>query len=120
MDALVGSLPQMDKQYNAQISVINLSDYSEGNICTEDQVKVAKEKGWRVYAIRNNYAGEYEGADLTVEVDGIYYNLNTSNNTAKVTQPLNEYSYSGDIDIPATIKYNEVIYFGIENLPDEE
>ena len=105
MDALVGNLPQQD---SAQLVVIDLTNSSEGNICTEAQVNVAKGKGWNVSARRNSGSSEYEGADLIVEIDGIYYNLNTSDNTAKVTQHISH--YSGDIDIPATIKYNEVTY----------
>ncbi len=45
-----------------------------------------------------------------VEIDGIYYNLNSSGDTktAEVTQNSNK--YSGDIVIPETVTYNEVIY----------
>ena len=45
-----------------------------------------------------------------VEIDGIYYNLNSSGDTktAEVTQNPNR--YSGDIVIPETITYNDVTY----------
>ena len=45
-----------------------------------------------------------------VEIDGIYYNLNSSGDTktAEVTQNPNR--YSGDIVIPETVTYNDVTY----------
>ena len=47
-----------------------------------------------------------------VEVNGIYYNLNTSANTASVTfENSSDYnSYSGDVVIPETFAYNGVTY----------
>ena len=44
-------------------------------------------------------------------IDGIYYNLNTEENTAEVTYRNNDYnSYSGSYDIPKTITYDGVEY----------
>ena len=44
-----------------------------------------------------------------VEVDGIYYNLNSKDNVAEVTN--NRYiNYHGNITIPSSIKVNEVEY----------
>lgn len=40
-----------------------------------------------------------------VEVDGIYYNLVPSTNTAEVAAPPDESKYSGDVVIPATFVY---------------
>ena len=46
-----------------------------------------------------------------VEVDGIYYNLNKTEKTAEVTREQSGYaSYSGNIEIPSTIKYGDVAY----------
>ena len=49
-----------------------------------------------------------------VEIDGIYYNLNAEDQTAEVTvKPGNTSfgsNYSGVIEIPATVTYNEVLY----------
>ena len=42
-----------------------------------------------------------------VEVDGIYYNLDTTNKKAEVTK---DYSYSGVIVIPSSITVNESDY----------
>ena len=106
MDTLVNNLPQ--KEY-ASLLVIDLTNSSEKNVCTETQVNVAKEKGWTVYANRHYQQLEYECADLRVMVGNIYYDLNTSDNTAKVIQHLYD-MYSGDIDIPTTIKYKRVTY----------
>ena len=44
----------------------------------------------------------------TVEIDGIYYNLENVAKTAEVTW--GNYSYSGDIIIPETISYDGVVY----------
>lgn len=43
-----------------------------------------------------------------VEVDGIYYYINTTDNTASVTKDGNK--YTGDVVIPATIVYDGVTY----------
>ena len=43
------------------------------------------------------------------EVDGIYYNID--GNSVSVTCRDNSYnSYSGDVVIPATVTYNDVVY----------
>ena len=48
--------------------------------------------------------------NASVEIDGIYYNLNSSGdvNTAEVTNGSN--GYSGDIEIPKSILYEDVTY----------
>ena len=43
-----------------------------------------------------------------VEIDGIYYNLNSVGKTAEVTRNPNQ--YSGSVDIPATISYDGTDY----------
>ena len=43
-----------------------------------------------------------------VEIDGIYYNLNETDKTAEVTS--NPNNYTGEINIPEKVKYNEVEY----------
>ena len=47
-------------------------------------------------------------ASAAVEIDGIYYNLNTSSKTAEVTENPNK--YIGNITIPMTVTYNDVVY----------
>ena len=44
------------------------------------------------------------------EVDGIYYHLNTSDNTASVTKKDYNFHYSGTVTIPASIVYNSITY----------
>ncbi len=48
------------------------------------------------------------------KVNGIYYNLDSSNKTAEVTSCYNIYNsnekYSGDITIPSTISHKDAIY----------
>ena len=51
----------------------------------------------------------------TTSVDGIWYNFNSSTNTAQVTYQGTTYSnvsneYSGSVVIPSTVEYNSVIY----------
>ena len=41
------------------------------------------------------------------EIDGIYYNLDKKNNTAQVTRNM---EYSGEVNIPSTITYEEKTY----------
>ena len=45
----------------------------------------------------------------SVEIDGIYYNLVTKGKIAEVTQNPNK--YSGTINIPETITYNDISYY---------
>ena len=58
----------------------------------------------------------------TVEIDGIYYNLDSENKTADVTyrrgiRPNIKYYYSGDVVIPSTVNYENTQYsvISIEN-----
>ena len=45
-----------------------------------------------------------------IEIDGIFYNLNSDAKTAEVTSNSTYGGYSGDIVIPASVSYNEVNY----------
>ena len=60
MQTLVSNLPQ---QTDAKLVVVDLSDESEGNVCTTIQVAIAKEKGWRVMATRGFGFFDYKGSD---------------------------------------------------------
>lgn len=60
MQAIVSNLPV---QTDAELGVVDLSDESEGNVCTTSQVAIAKEKGWRVMATRGFGNVNYEGSD---------------------------------------------------------
>ena len=51
------------------------------------------------------FAWDYE----RVQIGDLYYNLDSTNQTAKVTDP-NSGKYSGDIVIPSSVTYNSVIY----------
>ena len=44
----------------------------------------------------------------SVEINGIYYNLNSDGNVAEVTS--NPYKYTGRVAIPESVNYNNVIY----------
>lgn len=43
-----------------------------------------------------------------VEIDGIFYNLNETTQTAEVTN--NPNAYSGSITLPENIIYNDIVY----------
>ena len=46
-----------------------------------------------------------------VEIDGIYYNLQTDNKIAEVTYPKNITGYyNGDVNIPSSVVYDGVTY----------
>ena len=48
-----------------------------------------------------------------IEINGIYYNLDTTTKTAEVTSTPYSYlenSYHGDVVIPAKVTYNEIEY----------
>jgi hypothetical protein len=47
-------------------------------------------------------------ANAGIEIDGIYYNLNSTEKTAEVTS--NPYKYTGSVIIPATVVYQGVEY----------
>ena len=44
------------------------------------------------------------------QVDGIYYNLDTSGKTAEVTYQSLSNSYRGSVDIPSSVTYNGIKY----------
>ena len=49
-------------------------------------------------------------ASASVEIDGIYYNLDTENKTAEVARYDKKYKYQGDIVIPSTVTDEGVKY----------
>ena len=62
MDALVASLPMVDK------GTFNVIDWeNEKNICTSIQVAIAREKGWRVYHYNYGDPFIYEGSEPDLE-----------------------------------------------------
>jgi len=94
MDALIGSLPV---QNSANLHVIDLSYDGEKNICTKTQVELAKEKGWKVWAVDANGGDykEYEGSEptgiqnitLDKETKAPIYNLIYNLNGERVETP---------------------------------
>lgn len=65
MDHLVGNLQQQESAYFGVFS----DDNSEGNVCTKDQVNIARQKGWQVLGYFNKEWKEYEGCDpATIEM----------------------------------------------------
>jgi V8-like Glu-specific endopeptidase len=70
MDTLVSTLPM---QNQAKLYIINPSSAQEGNICTKDQVKIARKRGWRVYKSTGGY---YDGSESE---DHIIIKINEEN-----------------------------------------
>ena len=67
MDALVNSLPIVN---GSSFHVIDTKNEKEGNICTKEQVWVAKLKGWTVYD-GGGFWQEYEGSDDSTGIDSL-------------------------------------------------
>ena len=69
MDNLINSLPiHYEYPWGEFLAYSPLSS-DEGNVCTTEQVMVAKERGWRVYYRHDEYGWqEYEGSDDTSSV----------------------------------------------------
>jgi len=96
MDNLINSLPVREATNQGEIYVINLSDASEGNVCTKSQVAALKAKGWiakydDVNAIPS--WGEYEGSEdiaplvFTAEIaNGVVMTFKISDEQAKTCQ----------------------------------
>ena len=60
MQALVNSLPTVT---NGKFWVIDTKNSNEQNVCTKDQVAIAKGKGWTVYDNNGGSQKEYAGSD---------------------------------------------------------
>lgn len=66
MDNLIKSLPI---RWGCEFRVYSLLSSDEKNVCTKEQVKVAKEKGWiALYEYAPDWWQEYEGSDDTPSV----------------------------------------------------
>ena len=66
MLALVNSLPTVTEGY---FDVISISSSTEKNVCTKPQVKIATDKGWKVYAFNGESWEQYAGSDLGITID---------------------------------------------------
>ena len=60
MQALVNSLPTVTE---GQFRVIDTKNSNEQNVCTKPQVKIATDKGWKVYDYNGGSQKEYAGSD---------------------------------------------------------
>ena len=58
--------------------------------------------------LKEGSGSDFVQKEMTTVVDGIKYSLDANQKTAKVIA--NNHSYSGDIDIPANITYDNVVY----------
>jgi len=62
MQTLVNSLPTVT---NGTFYVIDTKNSNEQNVCTKPQVKIATDKGWKVYDYNGRSAQEYAGSVVT-------------------------------------------------------
>ena len=77
---LVNSLPTVT---NGQFYVINTKNSNEQNVCTKPQVKIATDKGWKVYDYNGGSVQEYAGSEpsaigsieVSAEEKGLWYSL---------------------------------------------
>lgn len=79
MDDLVNSLPMNTTKEEHKFSVVSNSS-DEGNVCTKDQVAIAKSRGWTPYCGSEKYEGSdptaIDGVVTDVKDDVPIYNLN--------------------------------------------
>ena len=68
MEVLISSLPQ---QNGAMLIAYDNSEGDEGNVCTKEQVKAAKAKGWIVYFNNNEKWQVFEGVDDSDGIEGV-------------------------------------------------
>ena len=66
MQALVNSLPTVT---SGKFYVIDTKDSNEQNVCTKPQVKIATDKGWKVYAYNGEKWEEYAGSDPGIAIN---------------------------------------------------
>ena len=99
MLTLVNSLPTVTEGY---FYVIDTKNSNEQNVCTKPQVKIATDKGWKVYEYYDGYYYEYEGSEVTAirsievspETKSHWYTLDGKRLSGKPTQK-GIYVYNG-------------------------
>jgi len=91
MQALVNSLPTVTE---GDFWVIDTKSSYEQNVCTKDQVAIAKGKGWTVYDYNGGSRQEYAGSvvtairsiEVSAEENGLWYTLDGKRLSGKPTQ----------------------------------
>jgi len=91
MQTLVNSLPTVT---NRKFYVIDTKNSNEQNVCTEPQVKIATDKGWKVYDNNGGSPQEYAGSEVTAirsievspETKSLWYTLDGKRLSGKPTQ----------------------------------
>jgi len=91
MQILVNSLPTVT---GGKLYVIDTSSSNEQNVCTKDQVAIAKGKGWKVYEYYYGNYYEYEGSvvtairsiEVSAEENGLWYTLDGKRLSGKPAQ----------------------------------
>jgi len=66
MQALVNSLPKVT---SGTFLVIDTKDSNEQNVITKSQVKIARDKGWKVYDYNGGSHQEYAGSDEGIAIN---------------------------------------------------
>ena len=91
MLSLVNSLPTVT---NGKFWVIDTKSSNEQNVCTKPQVKIATDKGWKVYDWNGGSSQEYAGSEVTAirsievspETKSHWYTLDGKRLSGKPTQ----------------------------------
>ncbi len=91
MQALVNSLPTVTE---GDFWVIDTKSSYEQNVCTKDQVAIAKGKGWTVYDYNGGSRQEYAGSvvtairsiEVSAEENGLWYSLDGKRLSGKPAQ----------------------------------
>jgi hypothetical protein len=91
MLTLVNSLPKVT---SGEFYVIDTKSSNEQNVCTKPQVKIASDKGWKVYDYNGGSRQEYAGSEVTAirsievspETKSHWYTLDGKRLSGKPTQ----------------------------------
>ena len=91
MLTLANSLPTVT---SGEFYVIDTKNSNEQNVCTKPQVKIATDKGWKVYDWNGGSSQEYAGSEVTAirsievsaEEKGLWYTLDGKRLSGKPTQ----------------------------------
>ena len=99
------NLASITVYWTGEESIPNIPDQTFSRYVAVLNVPSGKTELYR----NKNVWGTFNITDAIV-VDGIYYSLDETNNTATVARNVSEGGYSGNIEIPATITVNNTIY----------
>ena len=64
-DVILQSEKYTKGSYDRNLYVLSADNDDEGNVCDKSCVRIAKERGWKVFSLNNNTWTEYAGSENT-------------------------------------------------------